>query len=114
MGWDGHIRLICANVLSLWFCKTGSLGTRRRVIFRSRQNQDQLDLQTLHRSRDRLIGERTALTNQLSRLTLAVEPAELYAVAGIRVGVAANRSPRRRTAQAILASLLAKATTATL
>ena len=35
-GWDGHIRSICANVLSLWFCRTGSRGTRRQVISRSR------------------------------------------------------------------------------
>jgi len=29
------------------------------------KSQDQLDMQTLHRSRDRLVGERTALINQL-------------------------------------------------
>ena len=44
---------------------------------------------------------------------IALRPiAELYAATGIPV--AANRSPRRSTAQAIRASLLAKATIATL
>ena len=44
---------------------------------------------------------------------IALRPiAELYAVTGIPL--TANRSPRRNTAQAIRASLLAKATTATL
>ena len=31
---------------------------------------DQLDMQTLHRSRDRLVGERTALINQLRAILL--------------------------------------------
>jgi hypothetical protein len=44
--------------------------------------------------------------------TLCVRPAELYVA--IDIPVAAKHSPRRSTAQAILASLLAKATTATL
>ena len=34
------------------------------------KSQDQLDMQTLHRSRDRLIGERTALINQLRAILL--------------------------------------------
>ena len=34
------------------------------------KSQDQLDVQTLHRSRDRLVGERTALTNQLRAILL--------------------------------------------
>jgi transposase len=34
------------------------------------KSQDQLDIQTLHRSRDRLIGERTALINQLRAILL--------------------------------------------
>jgi len=34
------------------------------------KTQDQLDIQTLHRSRDRLVGERTALINQLRAILL--------------------------------------------
>src|ERR1700727_2332285 len=34
------------------------------------KSQDQLDMQTLHRSRDRLVGERTALINQLPAILL--------------------------------------------
>jgi transposase len=34
------------------------------------KSQDQLDMQTLHRSRDRLVGERTALINQLRAILL--------------------------------------------
>jgi transposase len=34
------------------------------------KSPDQLDMQTLHRSRDRLVGERTALINQLRAILL--------------------------------------------
>ncbi len=34
------------------------------------KSQDQVDMQTLHRSRDRLVGERTALINQLRAILL--------------------------------------------
>src|SRR5712672_220844 len=34
------------------------------------KTEDQLDMQTLHRSRDRLVGERTALINQLRAILL--------------------------------------------
>ena len=34
------------------------------------KSQDQLDMQTLHRARDRLVGERTALINQLRAILL--------------------------------------------
>jgi transposase len=34
------------------------------------KSQDQLDMQTLHRSRERLVGERTALINQLRAILL--------------------------------------------
>ena len=43
--------------------------TMRFVELKSR-DQDQLDMQTLHRSRDRLVGERTALINQLRAILL--------------------------------------------
>jgi hypothetical protein len=39
-------------------------ATRPTMRFVELKTQDQLDIQTLHRSRDRLIGERTALINQ--------------------------------------------------
>jgi light-regulated signal transduction histidine kinase (bacteriophytochrome) len=35
------------------------------------KSQEQLDLQTLHRARDRLVGERTALINQLRAIAFA-------------------------------------------
>ena len=34
------------------------------------KNEAQLDMQSLHRARDRLVGERTALINQLRGLLL--------------------------------------------
>ena len=39
--------------------------TRPTMRFVELKSQDQLDMQTLHRARDRLVGERTALINQL-------------------------------------------------
>ena len=42
-------------------------ATRPTMRFVELKSQDQLDMQTLHRSRDRLVGERTALINQLAR-----------------------------------------------
>jgi len=45
-------------------------ATRPTMRFVELKNQDQLDLQTLHRSRDRLVGERTALINQLRAILL--------------------------------------------
>ena len=53
----------------------------RRVELKS---QDQLDMQTLHRSRDRLVGERTALINQLRAI-----------LAGARDGRAAGQAEAR-------------------
>jgi transposase len=45
-------------------------ATRPTMRFVELKNQDQLDVQTLHRSRDRLVGERTALINQLRAILL--------------------------------------------
>ena len=45
-------------------------ATRPTMRFVELKSQDQLDMQTLHRSRDRLVGERTALINQLARAIL--------------------------------------------
>jgi transposase len=44
--------------------------TRPTMRFVELKCQDQLDMQTLHRSRDRLVGERTALINQLRAILL--------------------------------------------
>jgi transposase len=45
-------------------------ATRPTMRFVELKSQEQLDMQTLHRSRDRLVGERTALINQLRAIPL--------------------------------------------
>jgi transposase len=45
-------------------------ATRPTMRFVELKSQDQLDMQTLHRSRERLVSERTALINQLRALLL--------------------------------------------
>ena len=45
-------------------------ATRPTMRFVDVKSQDQLDMQTLHRSRDRLVAERTALINQLRAILL--------------------------------------------
>src|SRR6516162_7373583 len=45
-------------------------ATRPTMRFVELKREEQLDLQTLHRSRERLVGERTALTNQLRAILL--------------------------------------------
>src|ERR1700728_3289539 len=45
-------------------------ATRPTMRFVELKSPDQLDMQTLHRSRDRLVGERTALINQLRAFLL--------------------------------------------
>src|SRR6202166_156723 len=45
-------------------------ATRPTMCFVELKSQDPLDMQTLHRSRDRLVGERTALINQLRAILL--------------------------------------------
>ncbi len=45
-------------------------ATRPTMRFVEMKTQEALDMQTLHRSRDRLIGERTALINQLRAILL--------------------------------------------
>jgi len=45
-------------------------ATRPTMRFVKLKSQEQLDMQTLHRSRDRLVGERTALINQLRAILL--------------------------------------------
>ena len=45
-------------------------ATRPTMRFVDAKNQDQLDMQTLHRSRDRLVAERTALINQVRAILL--------------------------------------------
>lgn len=45
-------------------------ATRPTMRFVELKNEEQLDMQTLHRARDRLVGERTALINQLRAILL--------------------------------------------
>jgi len=45
-------------------------ATRPTMRFVELKTEDQLDMQTLHRSRERLVGERTALINQLRAVLL--------------------------------------------
>src|SRR5512137_705553 len=45
-------------------------ATRPTMRFVELKTQEQLDMQTLHRARDRLVGERTALINQLRAVLL--------------------------------------------
>lgn len=45
-------------------------ATRPTMRFVELKSQDQLDMQTLHRVRDRLIGERTSLMNQIRSMLL--------------------------------------------
>ena len=48
-------------------------ATRPTMRFVEVKSEAQLDMQTLHRSRDRLVGERTALINQLRAILLSVD-----------------------------------------
>jgi transposase len=45
-------------------------ATRPTMRFVELKSQEQLDMQTLHRARDRLVGERTALINQVRAILL--------------------------------------------
>src|ERR1700748_1885297 len=45
-------------------------ATRPTMRFVDLKSQEQLDMQTLHRARDRLVGERTALINQIRAILL--------------------------------------------
>ena len=45
-------------------------ATRPTMRFIELKSEQQLDMQTLHRARDRLVGERTALINQLRAILL--------------------------------------------
>src|ERR1700732_3374423 len=53
-----------------------TIGMQRRSLrrptmrFFELKSEEQLDMQTLHRARDRLVGERTALINQLRAILL--------------------------------------------
>lgn len=49
---------------------TAEAATRPTMRFVALKSQDQLDSQTLHRARDRLVGERTAIFNQLRSMLL--------------------------------------------
>jgi len=45
-------------------------ATRPTMRFVELKSQEQLDMQTLHQARDRLVGERTALINQIRAILL--------------------------------------------
>src|SRR5689334_19856243 len=45
-------------------------ATRPTMRFVKLKSEEQLDMQTLHRARDRFVGERTALINQLRAILL--------------------------------------------
>src|SRR5690348_7753377 len=49
-------------------------ATRPTMRFVELKSEEQLDMQTLHRARDRLVGERTALINQLRAILLERGP----------------------------------------
>src|ERR1700716_842916 len=49
---------------------TAEAATRPTMRFIELKSEEQLDMQTLHRARDRLVGERTALINQLRAILL--------------------------------------------
>src|SRR5688572_9026812 len=51
-------------------CALSRAATRPTMRFVELKSEEQLDMQTLHRARDRLVGERTALINQLRAILL--------------------------------------------
>ena len=54
-------------------------ATRPTMRFVELKSQEQLDMQTLHRSRDRLVGERTALSTSCARSCWSAESSPLRA-----------------------------------
>jgi len=80
-------------------------ATRSTMRFVEVKSEAQLDMQTLHRSRDRLVGERTALINQLRAILLErglIAPQgkhklEQYLVALMDEHEGRGLSPRMRT-----------------
>ena len=80
-------------------------ATRPTMRFVEVKSEAQLDMQTLHRSRDRLVGERTALINQLRAILLerglivpqGKHKLEQYLVALMDEHEGRGLSPRMRT-----------------
>src|SRR5271163_2045194 len=68
-------------------------ATRPTMRFVGLKSQEQLDMQTLHRSRDRLVGERTALINQLRAILL-------------ERGIVAPQGKRKRKLEQFLVALM--------
>jgi len=64
-------------------------ATRPTMRFVALKSEEQLDMQTLHRARDRLVGERTALINQLRAVLLGLpgEPPAKMEIRASRSGV---------------------------
>ena len=73
--------------------------TRPTMRFVELKSQDQLDMQTLHRSRDRLVGERIALINQLRAILRQQVSAQTIDPRGARRAASASRSVTRRLAR---------------
>ena len=71
-------------------------ATRPTMRFVELKSEEQLDMQTLHRARDRLVGERTALINQLRAILL--ERGITRAAGPAQAGAAPRGDARRRTA----------------
>jgi transposase len=74
-------------------------ATRPTMRFVDLKSQEQLDMQTLHRARDRLVGERTALINQLRAILLE---------RGMTVAQGRRRLERRLTSADALDDLSAR------
>jgi hypothetical protein len=68
-------------------------ATRPTMRFVALKSEEQLDMQTLHRARDRLVGERTALINQLRAVLLE----RGITVAQGRLALASTLLPTRLT-----------------
>lgn len=79
-------------------------ATRPTMRFVELKSEEQLDMQTLHRARDRLVGDRTALINQLRAILLergitvaqGRRKLEQYVTAMLDSDSAASVSPRMR------------------
>ena len=68
---QGHqVRLISPEYVRPYVEAIAEAATRPTMRFVELKSETQLDMQSLHRARDRLVGERTALINQLRAFLL--------------------------------------------
>ena len=70
-------------------------ATRPTMRFVELKSEEQLDMQTLHRARDRLVGERTALIN-LARHPPGARQHRAAGTSQIGAALSGNARPRRR------------------